>query len=92
MELWRLKDDLDLEDFGGLWLSYPSNSEFLNSAKLALFRQIQGSLKLQAMFLTIAIDRSVALYLKAMKIYEAYAQDFLKLVLVLAYITLGLPL
>jgi hypothetical protein len=23
MESWRLKDDLDLEDFGGSWLSHP---------------------------------------------------------------------
>ncbi|KUJ13634.1 uncharacterized protein LY89DRAFT_314238, partial [Mollisia scopiformis] len=25
MESWRLKDDLDLEDFGGLWLSHPTS-------------------------------------------------------------------
>jgi hypothetical protein len=40
MESWRLKDDLDLEDFRGLWLSYPSNLEFLKGTKLALFRRI----------------------------------------------------
>ena len=40
MESWRLKDDLDLEDFGGSWLSYPSNSKFLKSTELALFRRI----------------------------------------------------
>ncbi|OBT60238.1 hypothetical protein VE03_10596 [Pseudogymnoascus sp. 23342-1-I1] len=44
MESWRLKDDLDLEDFGGSWLSHPSNSKFLDGAELALFRRIQGSL------------------------------------------------
>jgi hypothetical protein len=37
MESWRLKDDLDLEDFGCSWLSHPSNSEFLKGVKLALF-------------------------------------------------------
>jgi hypothetical protein len=37
MESWRLKDDLDLEDFGGSWLSHPSNAEFLEGAELALF-------------------------------------------------------
>ena len=46
MESWRLKDDLDLEDFGGLWLSYPSNSKFLEGAELALFRRIQGNAEL----------------------------------------------
>jgi hypothetical protein len=40
MESWRLKDDLDLEDFGGSWLSHSSNSEFLQGAELALFRRI----------------------------------------------------
>ncbi|TVY12731.1 hypothetical protein LARI1_G009649, partial [Lachnellula arida] len=34
MESWRLKDDLDLEDFGCSWLSHPSNSEFLEGAVL----------------------------------------------------------
>jgi hypothetical protein len=37
MESWRLKDNLDLEDFGGSWLSHPGNSEFLEGTKLALF-------------------------------------------------------
>ncbi|KFY23031.1 hypothetical protein V491_02656, partial [Pseudogymnoascus sp. VKM F-3775] len=54
MESWRLRDDLDLEDFGGSWLSHPSNAEFLDGAELALSRRIQGSPKLQAMFLTMA--------------------------------------
>ncbi|KFY83054.1 hypothetical protein V500_10195, partial [Pseudogymnoascus sp. VKM F-4518 (FW-2643)] len=92
MESWRLKDDLDLEDFGGSWLSHPSNSEFLDGAELALFRRIQGSPKLRAMFLTTAADGSVALCPKAMKIYEAHAQGFLKPVLVLAHVAPGPPL
>jgi hypothetical protein len=37
MESWRLKDNLDLKDFKGSWLSYPSNFKFLKGAKLALF-------------------------------------------------------
>jgi hypothetical protein len=73
MESWRLKDDLDLEEFGGSWLSHPSNSEFLDGAKLALFRRIQGNAKLRAMFLTTALDGSVILCPKAMAIYEAHA-------------------
>jgi hypothetical protein len=91
MESWRLKDDLDLEDFGGLWLSYPSNSEFLEGAKLALFRRIQGNAELRAMFLTKATskDGSIVLCPKAMEIYEAYAQEFLKRVLVLFHIPGG---
>lgn len=40
MESWRLKDDLDLEDFSGSWLSYPSNAKFLEGAELALIQRI----------------------------------------------------
>ncbi|KFY99227.1 hypothetical protein V498_00910 [Pseudogymnoascus sp. VKM F-4517 (FW-2822)] len=92
MESWRLKDDLDLEDFGGSWLSHPSNSELLDGAELALFRRIQGSAKLRAMFLTTAADGSVILCPKAMKIYEAHAQDLLGSGLILCHVPPGPPL
>ncbi|KAH7396080.1 hypothetical protein BKA64DRAFT_675266 [Cadophora sp. MPI-SDFR-AT-0126] len=81
MESWRLKDDLDLEDFGGSWLSYPSNAEFL-----------EGNTELRAMFLTKAKDGSMILYPKAMDIYESHAQEFLQLLLVLCHIPGGPPL
>ncbi|TVY12645.1 hypothetical protein LARI1_G008837, partial [Lachnellula arida] len=92
IESWRLKDDLDLEDFGGSWLSHPGNSEFLEGAKLALFRRIQGNAELRAMFLTKAQDGSMVLCPKAMEIYEAHAQEFLKRALVLCHIPPGPPL
>jgi hypothetical protein len=92
MESWRLKDDLDMEDFGGSWLSHSSNSEFLEGAELALFGRIQGNSELRAMFLTTAKDGSMILCPKAMAIYEAHAQDFLKRVLVLCHIPPGPPL
>jgi hypothetical protein len=92
MESWRLKDDLDLEDFGGSWLSHPGNSEFVEDAELALFRRIQENAELRAMFLTTATDSGVILCPKAMAIYEAHAQDFLKRVLVLCHIPPGPPL
>jgi Lhr-like helicase len=92
MESWRLKDDLDLEDFGGSWLSHPSNFEFLEGAELALFRRIQGNAELRAMFLTKANDGSIVLCPKAMEIYEAHAQEFLKRALVLCHIPPGPPL
>lgn len=76
MESWRLKDDLDLEDFRGSWLAHPHNSEFLDSAKLALFRRIQSNAELRAMFLTKGKDGSIVLCPKAMAIYESHAQDF----------------
>jgi orsellinic acid/F9775 biosynthesis protein OrsD/helicase-like protein/RAD3-like DEAD/DEAH box helicase len=92
MESWRLKDDLDLEDFGGSWLSHPSNTEFLEGTELALFRRIQGNTELRAMFLIKAKDGSMILCPNAMAIYEAHAQDFLKRALVLCHIPGGPPL
>jgi superfamily II DNA helicase RecQ len=92
MESWRLKDDLDLEDFGGSWLSHPSNSEFLDSAELALFRRIQSHAELRAMFLTKGEDGNIILCPRAMAIYESHAQNFLKHVLVLCHIPPGPPL
>jgi hypothetical protein len=92
MESWRLKDDLDLDDFGGSWLSHPSNSEFLEGAELALFRRIQGNTKLRAMFLTQGQDGRMMLCPKAMDIYESYVQDFLKRVIVLCHIPPGPPI
>lgn len=91
MESWRLRDDLDLEDFGGSWLSHPHNSEFLEGAELALFRQIQGSAELRAMFFK-DVGGSAALCPNAMALYEAQAQEFLKQVLVLCHISPGPPL
>jgi hypothetical protein len=92
MESWRLKDDLDLEDFGGSWLSHPANSEFLEGAELALFRRIQSSAQLRAMFLTTAADGSTTLCPNAMAIYESHAQEFLKRILILCHIPPGPPL
>jgi hypothetical protein len=92
MESWRLKDDLDLEDFGASWLSHPSNSEFLKDADLALFRRIQENAELRAMFLTKDKNGSIILCPKSMDIYEAHAQEFLKRVLILCHISAGPPL
>ena len=92
MESWRLQDDLDLEDFGGSWLSHPGNDAFPKDSDLALFRQIQGNTKLQTMFLTTAEGGGVALCPHAIAIYESQAQDFLKCVLVLCNVSSGPPL
>ncbi|KFY96400.1 hypothetical protein V500_02461 [Pseudogymnoascus sp. VKM F-4518 (FW-2643)] len=92
MQSWRLKDDLDMEDFGGSWLSHPGNAEFVEKADRALFQCIQESAELRAMFLTEADDGSMVLSVKAMAIYEATAQEFLKRLLVLKHIPPGPPL
>jgi hypothetical protein len=50
----------------------PSNSKFLEGAKLALFRRIQGNAKLRAMFLTKTTDESVVLCFNVIVIYKIY--------------------
>jgi hypothetical protein len=64
----------------------------LEGAELALFQYIQNNTELRAMFLTKTKDGNIILYPKAMAIYETYAQDFLKPVLVLYDIPPGLLL
>lgn len=81
-----------MEDFRRSWLSHPSNSEFVKEADLALFRRIQANVELRAMFLTEADDGSIVLSVKAMAIYEASTQEFLKRMLVLCHIPAGQPL
>jgi hypothetical protein len=78
MQSWRLKDGLDLEDFTGLWLSHPSNAEFLEGAELALLQRIKASPELWAMSLTEGKDGSVVRCPAAMAIYKPNAQEFLK--------------
>ncbi|ELR06502.1 hypothetical protein GMDG_08026 [Pseudogymnoascus destructans 20631-21] len=92
MQSWRLKDDLDMEDFGGSWLSHPGNAEFVEKADRALIQCIQASAELRAMFLIEADDGSMVLSVKAMAIYEATAQEFLKRLLVLKHIPPGPPI
>jgi hypothetical protein len=89
IESWRLRDDLDLEDFRGSWLSYPSNTKSFKDAELALIRYIQAKAELRAMFLTNSNDRSKTLCPKAIAIYKAYTQEFFRQALVLCYIPLG---
>ncbi|OBT59851.1 hypothetical protein VE03_10446, partial [Pseudogymnoascus sp. 23342-1-I1] len=48
MQAWRLKDDLDMEEFGGSWLSHPRNAELVEGADRALLWRIQGSAELRA--------------------------------------------
>lgn len=49
MELWRLKNDLDLADFWGILVSYPENEELVRQAEGVLLKRIQASPELRAM-------------------------------------------
>jgi len=89
MQSWKLKDNLDRQGFRESWLSDSSNSDLTEGAALALFRRIQGDADLQAMFLKEDLDGSITLDQKAIDIYEAHAQEFLKRMLVLTHISAG---
>jgi hypothetical protein len=102
LESWRLRDDLDLQSFGGSWLQHPGNTDLLQGADLALLHQIQAQTQLRALFLCTSTSTSstsnssqgqqVVLDVAALAIYESQAQDFLKRLLVLCHITSGQPL
>jgi hypothetical protein len=89
MQSWKLKDDLDRQGYWESWLSDPNNTDLTKGAALALFRRIQGDTDLRAMFLKEGPDRSITLDQKAIDIYEAHAQEFLKRLLVLTHISAG---
>ncbi|KAF7880786.1 uncharacterized protein EAF01_000538 [Botrytis porri] len=92
MVSWRMKDDLDSEDFGDSWLSHSHNSEFLEGADLRLFRYIKTNTKLHTTFFKVDQEGGLILCSKAMKIYEVQAQEFLKRLLILCHIAPGPPL
>lgn len=99
MQAWRLRDDLDVDDFGRSWLDHPGNAAFLEQAEMALLRRIHASPELSAMFVVKAVDgtagrsgSSARLSPKAMAIYEAHAQELLRRLLLLCHITSGQPL
>jgi hypothetical protein len=50
LECWRLKDDLDLDDFGRSWLDHPSNAELVDGADQALLCWIEETAVLRELF------------------------------------------
>ncbi|SPJ84073.1 uncharacterized protein FTOL_10589 [Fusarium torulosum] len=102
IEAWRLNDDLDLEDYGASWITDNRNKEILAGTHDALLRQIEGRASLRRAF--IRPDQrggtksgggsSGGTYLcpKAMAIYEAHVQEFLRRILTLIQVLPGPPL
>lgn len=89
IESWRLKNDLNLDDFSGFWLSHAHNIEFLESVERALLQQIQGSAEFRAIFLTDKEHENKIFSSQAIAIYETHAQDFLKRLLIFCHIAPG---
>lgn len=92
MASWKLKDDLDLDDFGGSWLTDARNAEILEGAQHALLQRIQGSAAFSRAFVQDGRGGTKALCSKAMALYEAHAQEFLRRLVVLVHVAPGPPL
>jgi hypothetical protein len=99
IEAWRLSDDLDLEDYGASWITDNRNREILAGTPDALLRQIEGRASLRRAF--IRSDQrggrksgggnsgGTCLCPKAMAIYEAHVQEFLRRILTLIQVLPG---
>jgi hypothetical protein len=92
LQSWKLKDDLDMLDFRESWLGYPENAELVKDSETALLRQIQQSSELRKLFLVPGPDGAPAFSSKAIDLYEARVQNFLKRMLVLIHLAAGQPL
>lgn len=99
VEAWRLQDDLDAEDCGGSWMTDGRNTELLRDTNLALLEQIEQRADLRSVFLrekqagqpgeqgTSDREADPRICEKAMAIYEASVQDFLKSICPLLHIS-----
>jgi len=104
IEAWRLQDDLDAEDHGGSWMTDARNAELLRGTSFALLEEIERRADLRNIFLrdeqgtcesAQGADRKKAgkrLCEKAIAIYEASVQDFLKSISPLLHISPMPPL
>lgn len=101
-----LKDDLDAEDYGGSWLTDQRNREYLNGAELALLSQIERGADLRRIFIRDDSDHddgasdkpssnrrsAKKVCSRAMAVYEASVQEFLKALVTLMHVSPMPPL
>jgi hypothetical protein len=92
IEAWRLHDDLDVDDYGASWLTDERNREILAGTHDALLRQIEERADLRQVFVRLDPNGGVRLCPKAIAIYEAHVQEFLKRVLAPISVPSGPPL
>ena len=94
VEAWRLHDDLDVEDYGGSWLTDERNADMLRGSEDALLRQIEQRADLRKLFVGERRKETGAATLRreAMAAYEADVQEFLRAVVPLLFISPMPPL
>ncbi len=76
-------------DFRESWLTNPENTELLKGSEVVLLQCIQQSFELRSMFLVEGLDSTIVFNSRALDVYKAKVQDFLKRMLVLCHITAG---
>ncbi|KNB04694.1 hypothetical protein FOXG_06738 [Fusarium oxysporum f. sp. lycopersici 4287] len=92
IEAWRLHDDLNVDDYGASWLTDERNREILVGTHDALLRQIEERADLRQVFVRLDPNGGVRLCPKAIAIYEAHVQEFLKMILAPISVPSGPPL
>ncbi|KAJ3464901.1 hypothetical protein MRS44_009687 [Fusarium solani] len=92
IEAWRLQDDLDLDDYGGSWLTDERNAEILKGTQDALLRQIEHRAELRGVYVRTDQAGGLSLCPKAMACYEAHVQEFLKRMVTLIHVPPAPPL
>ncbi|KAI8676079.1 hypothetical protein NCS56_00494800 [Fusarium sp. Ph1] len=92
VEAWRLHDDLDLDDYGGSWLTDERNAEILKGTQDALLRQIEHRAELRGVYVRTDQAGGLSLCPKAMACYEAHVQEFLKRMVTLIHVPPAPPL
>jgi superfamily II DNA helicase RecQ len=98
---WMVHDDLDLDEYGGSWLTDARNADLLQGSQQALLRHIEGNAELRRTFVRAATGGgdgddngkrpAVGLCGKAIAIYEARVQAFLKSMSLLHHMPTGPP-
>ncbi|ELR06866.1 hypothetical protein GMDG_08157 [Pseudogymnoascus destructans 20631-21] len=78
LKAWKLKDDLDVADFGESWVTYPENAELVQKAEGALLRRIQQDAKLRAMLLIEGKDGAIGFNPKHIGLVIPLRQIFLR--------------
>lgn len=89
----KLHDDLDGDHYGFSWLTDKRNDRKLAGTQDALLREIEKRAGLRQAFVRRSeTDASIRLCPKAMAVYEAEVQEFLKRMLIAIHIGAGFPL
>ncbi|SCO24438.1 uncharacterized protein FFE2_15975 [Fusarium fujikuroi] len=82
----------DVDDYGASWLTDERNREILAGTHDALLRQIEKRADLRQVFVRLDPNGGVRLCPKAIAIYEAHVQEFLKRMLAPISVPSGPPL